>query len=170
MRLNARWTLAALAALAVLVSVSRAADAQGMACGDLQNAYGPYDYRTATEFQKHLVEGAHFTPEVESLKGARGSATVGGDIDYTLRAFPNHPAERQKLLIDLSDEEDLDVTVWLERLTADADPAVRAGAARVAVERRADLASRLEQMSRSDPDATVRRIAGYYHQKMLSVR
>ncbi len=73
------------------MSVSRAAGAQGMACGDLQNAYGPYDYRTATEFQKHLVEGAHFTPEVESLKGARGSATVGGDIDYTLRAFPNHP-------------------------------------------------------------------------------
>ena len=77
MRRNARRTLAALAALAVLVSVSRAAGAQGMACGDLQNAYGPYDYRTATEFQKHLVEGAHFTPEVESLKGARGSATRG---------------------------------------------------------------------------------------------
>jgi tetratricopeptide (TPR) repeat protein len=88
MRRNARWTLAALAVLAVLVSVSRAAGAQ---CGGLQNAYGPYDYRTATEFQKQLVEGAHFTPQVESLQRGINNRQFGGDIDYTLRAFPNHP-------------------------------------------------------------------------------
>lgn len=62
-------------------------------CGELKNAYGPYDYRRAsTEFtsQIHLVESAHFTSEVE--RGIRGvTSTIGGDLDYTLRAFPNHP-------------------------------------------------------------------------------
>jgi tetratricopeptide (TPR) repeat protein len=61
-------------------------------CGDLVNAYGPFDYRRAnTDFADsiRLVEHAHFTPEVEAgIKG--NSGTVGADLDYTLRAFPNH--------------------------------------------------------------------------------
>jgi hypothetical protein len=92
------------------------------------------------------------------------------DIQLGRRYTAPDPAERQKLLIDLSDEEGLDVTVWLGRLTADPDPAVRAGAARVAVARRADLRGRLEEMSRSDPDGTVRRIADYYWKKMVASR
>lgn len=61
-------------------------------CGNIANAYGPYDYRKgATEFaiNLHLVESGHFTPDVEQgIKGHTGS--IGGDLDYTLRAFPNH--------------------------------------------------------------------------------
>jgi tetratricopeptide (TPR) repeat protein len=57
-------------------------------CGPLENAYGPFDYRTERE---HLavVERYHFTPGVESLQGGN-TASVGGDLDYTLRASPNH--------------------------------------------------------------------------------
>jgi tetratricopeptide (TPR) repeat protein len=59
------------------------------ACGPLQNGYGPYDYRTDKGSTLSLVEGAHFTPSVEMLlKGNAGY--IGGDLDYTLRAFPNH--------------------------------------------------------------------------------
>ena len=60
-------------------------------CGDLKNAFGPFDYRKAPvlPFEINLVEGAHFTQEVEqNVKGR--SAEIGGDIDYTLRAWPNH--------------------------------------------------------------------------------
>ena len=61
-------------------------------CGNLDNAYGPYDYRKGAgelEFNLKLVEGAHFTADVENgIKGR--SSTLAGDIDYTLRAFPNH--------------------------------------------------------------------------------
>ena len=92
------------------------------------------------------------------------------DIRLGKRYAAPDPAERQKLLVDLAYEDDLDVTVWLERLTNDSDPAVRAGAARVAAERRADLGDRLGQMSKSDPDATVRRIAEYYRQKLMASR
>lgn len=66
-------------------------------CGSLgATGYGPLDYRTAAPDQKALVEGAHFTKDVENLKGyyneARGRrGAPGDDLDYTLRAFPNHP-------------------------------------------------------------------------------
>lgn len=61
-------------------------------CGDLRNAYGPFDYAKRNEFQHEfrLVEGGHFTSDVEKLiKGHTG--TLGGDLDYVLRAIPNHP-------------------------------------------------------------------------------
>lgn len=60
-------------------------------CGDLENAYGPYDYRRRAEFQENfrLVEHGHFSPDVEN--GIRGkTSTIGGDLSYTLRAIPNH--------------------------------------------------------------------------------
>jgi hypothetical protein len=60
-------------------------------CGSLQNAYGPYDYRdpAARGEPLHLVEIGHFTPDVEGLiRGNTG--TIIGDLDYALRAFPNH--------------------------------------------------------------------------------
>jgi tetratricopeptide (TPR) repeat protein len=57
-------------------------------CGALTNAYGPFDYRTAKD-KLAIVEQYHFTSEVETLRsGATG--TVGSDLDYTLRASPNH--------------------------------------------------------------------------------
>lgn len=57
-------------------------------CGSLQNSYGPFDYRTDKEHLK-IVEAYHFSPEVEALKSGQ-SSTIGGDLDYTLRASPNH--------------------------------------------------------------------------------
>lgn len=60
-------------------------------CGELTNGYGPYDYRRRAEFQEnfYLVEMAHFTSDVEN--GVKGSSSsVGADLDYTLRAIPNH--------------------------------------------------------------------------------
>lgn len=58
-------------------------------CGKLENGFGPYDYRTIDAQPKHLVESAHFPPQVETLRSGM-SARIGGDIDYTLRAIPNH--------------------------------------------------------------------------------
>ena len=62
----------------------------GNPCWGHSRAYGPYDYRKTTPENHNLVESYHFTPEVEALVRGK-SASVGGDIDYTLRAFPNHP-------------------------------------------------------------------------------
>jgi len=59
-------------------------------CFDYSRSFGPFDYRTASEKNKQLVEGSHFTRDVEMLRsGNRG--LLGGDISYTLTAFPNHP-------------------------------------------------------------------------------
>src|SRR6266496_1475185 len=59
-------------------------------CGPLQNTggYGPFDYRTSAK-QLAIVERFHFTPDVEALKRGE-SGTLGNDLDYTLRASPNH--------------------------------------------------------------------------------
>lgn len=60
-------------------------------CGSLKNAYGPFDYTNPLHYQKNLpiVEKHHFTPNVQNLvKGQEGS--IVSDLDYTLRAFPNH--------------------------------------------------------------------------------
>lgn len=57
-------------------------------CGALTNGFGPHDYVVNPE-HRPIVESAHFTPWVERLeRGNRG--TIGADLDYTLRAFPNH--------------------------------------------------------------------------------
>lgn len=60
-------------------------------CGTLENAYGPWDYTNPIHLSEKLavVNTWHFTKSVENLvKGKSGS--VISDIDYTLRASPNH--------------------------------------------------------------------------------
>jgi tetratricopeptide (TPR) repeat protein len=62
-------------------------------CGELSQpgGFGPFDYTNSSDKQTHLpvVEAYHFTQSVESLVSG-SSGKVGGDLDYTLRAFPNH--------------------------------------------------------------------------------
>ena len=78
-----------LAAALLLLSGSAYAQKRTQFCGELTNHYGPFDYRNPSSFNLSLVENAHFTPEVEAgLKGVTGD--IGGDMDYTLRAIPNH--------------------------------------------------------------------------------
>lgn len=66
------------------------AQESGGACGPLRppGQFGPFDYRKDVD-KLPVVMNHHFTPPVEALiRGQEGS--LGGDIDYTLRAFPNH--------------------------------------------------------------------------------
>ncbi|SJM91701.1 tetratricopeptide repeat protein [Crenothrix polyspora] len=64
----------------------------GTPCIGGGQGYGPFDYTKKKSYTPEnliLVESAHFTPEVENLiKGNRGY--LDSDIDYTLRAWPNH--------------------------------------------------------------------------------
>ena len=98
-----------LAALFLLIPLeSNAQMANGQQCGnphDSPGKYGPFDYRAAPPAQRHLVEDAHFTPYIQDLalngftslkprvKEEFGSVeqVIGGNFDYTLYAFPNHP-------------------------------------------------------------------------------
>ena len=83
-----RWAAALCIGLFSAVAMPVIAQNAPSVCGDLHNAYGPYDYRTDRD-KLPIVQGAHFTPEVEALVKGK-SSYIGGDIDYTLRAFPNH--------------------------------------------------------------------------------
>jgi tetratricopeptide (TPR) repeat protein len=85
------WKIAAVSLALMATGSAVAAGAQSNYCGDLKNAFGPFDYRLRAENidSFNLVESAHFTAEVENgVKGTSGA--IGGDLDYTLRAIPNH--------------------------------------------------------------------------------
>jgi tetratricopeptide (TPR) repeat protein len=71
------------------LSPARAQEDLPTSCGQIGGGYGPFDYRTAPAHEKALVETPHFPKIVENLvRGNRGY--LGGDLEYTLRAFPNH--------------------------------------------------------------------------------
>lgn len=79
-----------LAAALLLLSGTAYAQKRVQYCGDLTTHYGPFDYRNQSTFNLPLVENAHFNADVEA--GIKGITTdIGGDIDYTLHAIPNHP-------------------------------------------------------------------------------
>jgi len=57
-------------------------------CGPIENAYGPFDYRT-NKRQLKVVEDNHFTSDIENLRRGK-TGSLGQDLNYTLRAYPNH--------------------------------------------------------------------------------
>ena len=97
-------------ALCAVYPLGASAESLPPGCGQLGNAYGPFDYRTHKK-ELEIVEGEHFTPEVERLeRGNRSGVNPGGDIDYTLRASPNHH-RALKAMMDLSRKEKRDPPV-----------------------------------------------------------
>lgn len=83
-----RRAAAALLAAACWLPAAHAQDAPMNPCGELGNAYGPFDYRKDKD-KLPIVENSHFTPPVQAL--VRGvSGPIGAELDYALRAFPNH--------------------------------------------------------------------------------
>ncbi len=69
-------------------------DFDGIPCKGDPQAYGPYDYTNGSHRGEplSLVEQAHFTLAEDRLKPRRsgGIPAMLGDINYTIRAFPNH--------------------------------------------------------------------------------
>lgn len=69
------------------------ATVEDIECGSLDNAFGPFDYRTASTYNKNLVEIPHFNDQYMAvMRGqtrARGNEVMD-DLHYTLRVFPNH--------------------------------------------------------------------------------
>ena len=96
---------------------------------------------------------------------SRGRSDV--EIHLGGRLIDPEANERLKLLIDLRYDDELpDVEPWLERLSHDADPGVRVGAARVmmevAGERKLPAPAWVGRLAEADPNPVVRRVAKYY--------
>lgn len=84
---RARGAIVGVAGCAVMTAACAQGD--GRACGALGNAYGPFDYRSDRGQKLDIVERHHFTSRVENLIIGE-SGTVAQELNYTLRAFPNH--------------------------------------------------------------------------------
>lgn len=81
---RAAGTLVALC-LVILPPLAAAAD---------YGQFGPFDYydlKNTPENALPLVERAHFGPKTKKLALDHNWCFYWGDLDYTLRAFPNHP-------------------------------------------------------------------------------
>jgi HEAT repeats len=73
------------------------------------------------------------------------------------------PGSRLRVFDLLQQTTDLDLGVWLRRLSHDPSPAVRAAAVRAASEQRlSPFSDRLLQMAQNDPSQTIRQLAQYY--------
>jgi hypothetical protein len=82
------WLVGALVALNLAACWPAQAQEES-ACGSLANGYGPFDYRKERSRALRIVEEHHFNSDVQQLrKGQEGY--LGGDLDYVLRASPNH--------------------------------------------------------------------------------
>lgn len=124
------YVLAVLAASLVAASKLAAAPAvmsqpqEPNPCGVfVRSDGGPYDYRKR-EPKLQIVEYHHFTPNVESLIRGNSTANIGGELAFTLRAFPNHHRALiamvklgEKLHTPLPPGADYPVECWLERAT-----------------------------------------------------
>lgn len=79
------------AVVAALLASGAARAADGF-CEEIISRFGPFDYRkgqTTLAYELNLVDSTHFTSNIENgIKGRSG--TLGGELDYTLHAFPNH--------------------------------------------------------------------------------
>jgi HEAT repeat protein len=94
------------------------------------------------------------------------------EISLARRLSNPDPSERLKLLFDLRYEDDIpDPEPWLERLSRDQEPAIRAGATRVVLEVMADRKQNcpgwVARVTDADPDPTVRRVAGYFRRELV---
>jgi tetratricopeptide (TPR) repeat protein len=52
--------------------------------------FGPYDYTKTDHSQFSVVHKAHFSSDVEYLRGGKAGINASGGIDYTLTVIPNH--------------------------------------------------------------------------------
>ncbi len=88
------WTLLiAFTMLNTAVMAVESGDATQHPCGNpFRNHYGPYDYRSASNETRLVVERVHFTQGIEMMVKP-GTTTMGNmaqDVAYTLHVFPNH--------------------------------------------------------------------------------
>lgn len=84
----------------IISSINSVAKAGEMECGALTTHFGPWDFydpanhkRTGAAFQGRvkIVTGKHLTKNMLRLKRGSTALDIMQDLDYTLRAIPNHP-------------------------------------------------------------------------------
>jgi hypothetical protein len=97
----------------------------------------------------------------------RGRGLRAADVRLGRLLTDPRLAARLDLLVQLRSDTDINLSVWLKRLSEDPSPAVRAATVRLIHERQVfQLTDRLATMSTSDPDMTVRQTAVFYFSQL----
>jgi HEAT repeat protein len=104
-------------------------------------------------------------PEVRATceHALRGRGLTGPHVQLARQMSDPQAQVRARVPAQVSRFSELDARLWLDRLSRDPSPAVRAAVLRAAAEvDQEQLLERLEAMADSDPSPTVRQIANYY--------
>lgn len=73
--------------LLLVAACTASAQSAVPACGAIGPTRGDY---IGNRQNLAIVERGHFTPQVEQLIRGESGTNIGGDLDYTLKSFPNH--------------------------------------------------------------------------------
>ncbi len=124
-----------------------------------------------TEFlARYLHDGSHEVRKVcEQVLRTRGLTPQ--QIQLARMWTDPDPLVRIRVPQLVYQERELDPVLWLERLSRDISPAVRAAVIRAAGERmEVRFSARLAEMAQQDTSATVRQLAEYYQREMFAQR
>jgi len=130
-------------------------------------AVGPHDGKsTPVIADDELFRWLHDADwEVRTLCEASlaGRGLDAEQVNFARKSSHPEASERLSLLNDLGRYRN--PSAWLQRLSQDPDPAVRAGAARLGYECRLTFTTWIDRMIQDDPDANVRTIAAFYRER-----
>jgi hypothetical protein len=124
-------------------------------------AVGPHPALIGDDDLLHWLHDAD--AEVRRLCSTTLRSRGLSEQDIRLGGLITHPQTRERLnvVMELPAAQELDAAVWLNRLSHDPAPAVRACAARYGAGLPGGgFTERLRQMAQSDPDGSVRQLAG----------
>jgi tetratricopeptide (TPR) repeat protein len=92
---NIGYTIFAATLLRLCAPVHAQSSADDTNCGNpFDNGVGPWDYNNAANYtfdRIPIVERYHFNADVEHLVRGQSTVNIVEDLDYVLRAVPNHP-------------------------------------------------------------------------------
>jgi hypothetical protein len=93
----------------------------------------------------------------------RSRGLLAGHVQLARQMADPQPVVRARVPALVHEFPDLDAQLWLDKLSRDQSPAVRAAVLRAAGESKEwRLADRMREMSKSDPSPTIRQIARHY--------
>jgi hypothetical protein len=99
----------------------------------------------------------------------RKRGRTDNDIQRARQVTDKNPATRLRVVLGLHHGQDINVGAWLQQLSHDPSPMVRAAAVRAAGDHaQVDFTDRLREMAESDPSETVRQNARYFLQLRTS--
>jgi HEAT repeat protein len=128
-------------------------------------AVAAHEEVASTEDLLPLLHDADAEVRATCEHALRGRGLTGAHVQLARQMTDPQPTIRARVPAQVMGFVDLDTRLWLDRLSRDPSPAVRASVLRASAEiGPMQLTERFQVMAQEDPSPTIRQIAAYYLQ------